>query len=296
MYFASQPLLVDPGDSEEDKLELASSFVAEAVDPDGALPIVDLRRNAYFNTDRGAQSIEYLIMLARARILSRARAVSLTVETPFAVATRLSCRMNAAVFDPRLLPGTGSPGVGQGSGKITKYVLSVDGDSGELKAEITIGCTIGKANTVNADAGTPTYADDYVDGYQAVTGATLDPGTSDIVYQSFDDLDVVDDDDIDLFRMTPDRVINSLTITGGPNEVLEALNVFRNYGAPPAEMGDPIHITNYVAAPEPSEVVTNNPTLVTLDLKPIGTQSFQTDWAPTVSALMIPKTIDLEAA
>jgi len=288
----TQDLLVDPGDDETDKLDLSSDFVGQGVDPGGALPIGDLRRNSYFNTDRGSASVEYLIMLARAKILSRARAVNLSVETPFAFATGLSCRMNATVFDPRL-PG------GEATGKVTKYALTMNGDSGEAKAEVTIGCTVGRGNSVTPDPGEPTYSDDYNTGYEAMDGATFDAGTGDILYESFDGIAVVDDDDLDLFRMTPDRVVKSLTVTNGPDFQQNTLDSFyRNYTPPgieqkPPEMGVPVG--TYVAPETPTEMLSKMPTTVTLDLVPISKQSFQTEWDPAVSALMVPKTIDLEA-
>ena len=289
----TQPLLVDPGDDETDKIDLSSDFVGQPVDPGGALPLGSLLRNSYFNTDRGSASVEYLIMLARAKMLARARAVSLSVETPFGFATRLSCRQNATVFDPRL-PG------GQGTGKVTRYALSIDGDSGEAKAEITLGCTIGRGQTVTPDPGEETYGEpDWSNDYQAMDGATLDAGTGDILYESFDDLDVVDDDGLDLMRMTPDRVIQALTVWDGPDTQQNTLNSFyRMYTPPgveqlPPEMGVPVG--TYSAPETPTEMLSKIPTVVDLQLVPISNQSFETTWEPAVSALMVPKTIDLEA-
>ena len=291
----TQDLLIDPGDDEMDKLDLSSDFVGQPIDPGGVLPIGDLKRNSYFNTDRGSASVEYLIMLARAKMLARARAVSLSVETPFGFASRLSCRMNATVQDPRL-PG------GVGTGKVTRYALSVDGDSGEAKAEITLGCTIGRGDTVTPDPGTETYGEpDWSEAYQAMDGASIDAGSGDILYESFDGLAVVDDDDIDLFRMTPDRIIRSITVTNGPDAQQEAVDsVYRDYTPPtvydpthPPELGVPIG--TYVAPETPTETLSKVPTTVAIELVPIGGQSFETTWEPTVSALMVPKTIDLEA-
>ena len=281
-----QPLLVDAGDDEEDVLEL-SATVDEPLDPGGAMPIVDRRRNSYFNTDRGAQSIAFALMLARARILARARAVNVTVTTKLATATGLSLRWNATVLDDRLPDG-------QASGKVIKYVLSALGDDGDLRAEITIGGTVGRANTITAMAGANTYIDDYIDGYNAESGGTVDAGTGDITYESLDNLDVLDDDGIDLFRMTADRVISSLTIAGGPNDQQTALNIFRKYAIEPSlpDVGDPSYNQPY----EPTDVMANNPTDIILELVPIGTQSFETEYALTVSLLMVPRTVDLEAA
>lgn len=290
----TQPLLVDPGDDEMDKLDLSSDFVGQPIDPGGALPLGDLKRNSYFNTSRGNASVEYLIMLARAKMLSRARAVNLTVETPFGFATRLSCRQNATVFDPRL-PG------GQGTGKVTRYALSVDGDSGEAKAEITVGCTVGRGNSVTPDPGEETYGEpDWSNDYQAMDGATLDAGTGDILYESFDGMTVLDDDDIDLMRMTPDRIIRSLTITNGPDVQQNTLEQFyRDYEPPGIEQKPPgdlgVPEGTYVAPETPTQMLSKMPTTVELELVPISQRSFETNWEPAVSALMVPKTIDLEA-
>lgn len=287
----AQPLLVDPGDDEEDTIELASAFLAEAVDPGGAMPIGDRRRNSYFNTDRGAQSVEYLLMLARAKLRSTARAVNITIETPFALATGLSCRKNVYLLDDRLPAG-------EAAGKVTKYVLSVSGDAGELKARITIGCTVGYGNTISPTAGTNTYIDDYIDGYYALTGATLDPGSGDIVYDSFDDIDVLDDDGIDLFRMTPDRVVQSLSITGGPRAQLNALKIFADWKIIPMlpGPGEPTYSADWADENTPSTVLQQTPTTISLSLIPIGSQSFETAYTLNVSELVLPQTIDLEAS
>ncbi len=285
-----QSLLTDPGDAEELKIELTSNLLDQEIDPDDAMPIGDLRRNSYFNTDRGAQSFEYLLMLARAHLRLRARAVKVKCVTPWAVAVAagVSCRQNAQIFDDRL-PG------GVVAGKITGYVLSATGE-GPSKAEITIGCSVGYGGVGAFDEGTPTWADDYVNpGYQAMIGATINPGSDDLSYQSFDDLDVVDDDGLDLFRMTPDRMLNSITITGGPNhQAFTTLAIFAEYkNTEPLET--PATWKPYVEKDDPTTVLTRDPTVVTIDLLPIGTQSFETTFAPAVSALSIPQTVDLEA-
>lgn len=286
-----QPLLTDPADTEVATIDLSSALVAEAVDPGDQLPIGDLRRNSYFNTDRGAQSIEFLVALARAKLLARGRAVQLKVVTPFDFGVGLSCRWNVQVLDARL-PG------GEATGKVTNYVLSASGDSGR-KAEITLGCSVGYGNVVTPDPGHPTYVDDHVDGYQRSTGATLDPGTGDVVYQSLDDLDVLDDDGIDLFNMTASRVLRSIRIDGGVSHQQATLGIFPDY------TGDPLFApatdilgtwAQYVPEDDPSTVLGRDPTIVSLDLVPIGGQAFETDYVLAVSALSIPQTINTEAA
>lgn len=118
-------------------------------------------RSAYFPTERGGRSIEYLICLARARLRLRSRVVQISFDCAFDRALALSCRKNATVYDPRL-PG------GVATGKIVAYQISANGDSGVLKGTVTVGCAVGTGASLTLANGTPTYvAAGYVSaGYQ----------------------------------------------------------------------------------------------------------------------------------
>lgn len=277
-----QPLLVEPGADETDTIELSSALVGEPVGPDvgspGAfdLPIGDLRRNTYFKTDRGAQSFEYLLLLARAKLLTRSRAVEIKVATPWATAAALSCRHNIHLVDNRL-PG------GQAVGKVISYLLSASGDDAP-QGEVTIGCTIGYGVALPAAAtGTPTYVEDgYVnDNYQQRTGAESAILAGELQYQSFDDFAVTDDDGVDLFNMRPATVINSLTVQNGPTAQRAVID---EQAALPA-----------TAAPDPVGALEATATVVTLDLVPVEGGAFHVDYEIEVSELVAPQTIDLEA-
>jgi hypothetical protein len=151
--------------------------------------------------------------------------------------------------------------------------------AGDMHVEATIGCTIGYGGAVSTDPGTNGYVETgYVeDGYLAAIGATIDPGTSDVTYQGFDDLDVVDDDGLNLLDLRAADVVSSLSVTGGCND---QVNVVSNTHPP----DDPVTALQQV------------PTVVSLTLLPVTGRSFHTDFAPTVAQLVVPKTIDLEAA
>jgi hypothetical protein len=159
----TQSIITDPDD--DDKLTL--TFSANDLGQDigtGEIPIGDAKRSTYFPTARGQLSLEYLILVARNHLLLRARAVEVTFDCEFDRAIDLSCRMNAQVQDTRL-PG------GIGTGKIIKYAFSCDGDSGEVKGTVTIGCAIGYGGSVAPAPGEPTYVSaGYVEtGYQFYT-------------------------------------------------------------------------------------------------------------------------------
>jgi len=206
-----QSIITDPGQDEEATVTLNSAAITQGIDPGGATPISDLRSPIYFKSDRGVQSVEYLLMLAAAKLLARARCVIIRFSTSWDFVIQwISCRHSARLFDPRL-PG----GVAQG--KITGYTLSFSTNG--ISAEVTINCAIGHGGSVEASPGEPSYSGDYVDAYQALLDGQVAPIPGQVVYQSLDNFQVIEDDGLDLFNMTPNNVLKStpavsLTTTG----------------------------------------------------------------------------------
>lgn len=275
-----QPLLVDPGAAEEELIELASDLVGEPVDESLASPgtydrpLDDLKRNSYFKTDRGAQSFEYLLLLARARLLQRARAVQISFVTTWTVAVPISCRHSVRIVDDRL-PG------GEATGKVTSYALVASGD-GEFTARVTIGCMIGYGVSLDSPAaGTGDYVEDgYVeDGWQSRTGAETELIAGELQYQSFDDFEVTDDDGVDLQNMTADTAVNSITVTDGPTAQVAAIDA-----------------ALALSSPDPVGALNESPTIVALDLVPVEGGAFHVEFTPTVSDLVIQQGVDLEAS
>ena len=268
-----QALVTDAGEEEELALDFSSAEIGKLVDSEGsaaARPIQDLRRRQYFTTDRGAQSIEYLIAVARARLMARARAVEISIDVPFAVATQLSCRKSAAITDARL-PG------GSATGKIVHYGFRCNGDTGEMLGTVTIACTIGKGSSVTASPGTPKYADSgYADtGYQQYASQQVAPITSEIAYTK--PTDPPADDGVDFFNMRADTVIDSFAVTGGVTEQAAALN----------DLFDDISSA--------VEALNEHFTEVDLVLVPVTGGPFEYNYIVACSALMVPRTINLEA-
>lgn len=272
-----QALLTEAGEEEVLLVTASSEDVQMPVDPattdepDGALPIGDLRRRAYFPTDRGRESVDYLLAYARARLLARARAVDVTFTVPFSVAVGLSCRMSGQLTDPRL-PG------GQAIGKIIAYSFSANGD-GEKTGSVTLGCTIGKGGAVSDSPGTPDYVDDgYVEnGWQTRTGQDIQP-IDDLTYEDFSGV-VPNDDGLDLFNMTPDHVVESVDFISPADDQRAVLLAYAREDVD-----------------EAIEALKQVPTEIDLLLRTIKGGPFLTDYPLTVSQLMVPNTIDLEAA
>ncbi len=277
----TQEMLTQAGEAEVLLLAVSSFEAGEPVDPlDSAsfsVPIGDRRRNSFFLTDRGKQSLEHLIARARAQLLARARAVEIRVDTLWESALAITCRHNVRVADPRL-PG------GEATGKVAAYALTIDGDSGTIGAEVTIGATVGRGNSVSVVAGDPLYvADGYVeDGYQARENQIIVPIAGEVGYTSYDAQvppnDGLADDGVDLLRMTPARSILTLQVFDG-QAAQEAILAAQRFGS------------LAVAADALNDAFTE----VDLSLVPLDTGPFEHEIQVTVTDLMVPKTIDLEA-
>ena len=268
-----QSLLTESSDDETETLAFSSSEVGEYVDGEGSnatQPIVDLRRRQYFPTDRGLQSLEYLIAVARATMLARARAVNISASVPFGIATGLSCRMSATITDDRL-PG------GSATGKISGYSFSCNGDTGELIGALNIACTIGYGNSVAAALGTPTYVEDgYVEnGYQFREGFTVMPIPGEITYVP--PADPAQDDGVNFFDMTPDSVIDTFTVINGQTDQSNQLD------------------HSFLDISAAVESLNAKFTEVDLILVPVTGGPFQQIYPVTVSSLMVARTVNLEA-
>lgn len=186
------------------------------VEIDGNAPIGSLQRRSFFATDKGRESIEYLICLARAKLLMRSRVVEIEFETFFERGVNLSCRKNALIYNSRL-PG------GQAAGKIIGYTLSCDGATGALRTSIKMACTIGYGNAIATSPGSPIYVDaGYVDvGYQFYENEVIALSTSDVGYTVLND-DINDDGVV--FPLTKGNAIvnedrEDNDVVSGKNEV-----------------------------------------------------------------------------
>jgi hypothetical protein len=278
-----QAILVDPGDEEIVQLSMESGEVVSPIDADGAMPIRDLRSRTYFGSPRGAESIEYLLCVARAQLLARSRAITIGFATDFetGVAAGLSCRKNVFLEDYRL-PG------GEATGKIIEYTLSGDGDSGVFECQIIMGCAVGKGNTVSADPGAPDYVDEgYVEvsnmstgeGYQRYSGSQVEPIPGAIYYTSLIG-ELPNDDGTDFYAMKAKDFVVSCTIENGWREQEALLEIG-------AGAGDPAGVFTKL---------NEGPTKVTLEVRPLTGGPFETTWEIETSSLMVPKMIDLEAS
>lgn len=269
-----QDVFAGADDEESEILSLSSNAVAEEIDFDGSasiMPIRDIKSASYFTTDRGQESLEYLLAVARTRLLARARMVTVEAAIPFRSAIALTCRKSVRIVHS-LLPG------GEVTGKVIGYGFICDGDSGALEGFVRIGCCAGSGTTLIASVGTPDYVDDgYVDnGYQTRTGEETLSIDETVLYSRPTGLPV--DDGVNFFDMRAVDLVESCTVSGGYTSQRTVL------------AGSHVDVQTAIDALNEAH------TEVTLQMVPVDGGPFLTEYAIDVSGLAVPRTINLEAA
>lgn len=270
-----QPILTLPGDDEVVTLSINTNNVSDMT-RDGSTPLVDLRRNAFASTPRGSLAVQHMILMARATLINRSRAVQIDCHfSDFISALDVTLRKGLLIHDHRL-PG------GEASGKITKYSLSYAG--GKPIAQVTINSTVGYGGAHTTNAGEDAYIDDdYIDDYFVRVNVIELVPSSDVAF-SVPNYNV-NDDGIDMVRgFNSDSAAKSIRVVDGPNDQRSALDSFGGI----AGKANPDLAAYQV-------VLQNMYTQVHLTMVPIGKGPYATDIAVEASKLIIPKQIDLEA-
>jgi len=270
-----QPILTDPEDGEALRLDDVRSInLSESIDG-GPIPMGDPRRRSYIATERGNQSLEHLIALARAHLMKRARVVQIAFAPKLSRMAEITLRKNAFLIEPR---------VGEALGKIVGYSIALDGTDGRINCEVRIGCTIGRGGSAVASGGDPTYASvDYVGAdYQQFTGRTVLFDSS-VGYEPPNAQP--NDDGIDLLaNLTAADVIEvPLVVVVGPDAVEQP------------EWEDSVGLGSENAqAIYTKYLMKQHEVHATFKLKSM-TRDFSTDYEVQVTDVKIPTGIDLEA-
>jgi len=274
LYTDQQPIATDAGEDETMVVAMTANMVSDQTFG-GSVPIVDVRRRSYLHTPRGMQSIEHLILIARAHLVGRSRAVRITFQTDFETALQYSLRKAGTVHDERL-PG------GEATGKVVVITHSLDGSAGDPTSSITIACAIGYGGAYEPESGVPMYVDEgYVDReYQEYSGDKAVLETNDV--QWFMPPFAAFDDNLDFIKgLTPINAITYLSVTNKEADQRVAI-----MAASAGELTDQAAISSVLQA---------IPTQVTLQLVPMDGGPFTQVVNIAVSDLVIPQQIDLEA-
>jgi hypothetical protein len=299
-----QRVITDPLGEEIKVIKLSSSFTDKNVEDLGGSPIGDPASNTYFKLERGQLSLQNALLQARAALLHGARCVEIEFSCKWEYAYFITNRHSVQLYDPRFSGGSVI-------GKVIGYSL-IHADDGSQLAKIKIGCTVGNGNTQIAADGEDTYSVDYDTDYEQQAGGEVSLAAGEIVYQSFDEFEIVDDG-LNLHNLTPDAAVISVVVENGMNVLNSILPVgitkpsitgtgFFSYQGTVSfdELGN---VDNgqlvesaelFPRTPQPEQAVEEHPTNITLTMKPVSGSEYVVTFEPEVQLLMIPKTIDLE--
>lgn len=276
-----QSIVTSPGDDEAMLIVINANKVSdptESFDPSapGAIPIGDVRGRGYVHSARGMQSVEHLLLVARAHLVARSRAVETVFQMPLLDGLRLCNMRKGALLHDHRLPG------GEASGKIIGWELLLDGNQGEPVANIRIGSTVGYGGSHSTSAGDPVYAAAgyMAPGYQAYENVTVLTDTTDIAWTmpAFSFFD----DGLPLDRgLTENNAIQLLEILNPASAQEAAINA----------AGDGANTDQAKI----SSVLQELPTQIRCQLKPMEGGPFTQEVVISVSDLIVPQQIDLEA-
>lgn len=286
-----QPIITAPDDGSTLVVKLSANPVSDITEG-GSIPIGDVRRRSYFDTARGEQSVQHLILLARANLVAKARAISISFTVPFERGLVASLRKNAEMDDPRIPGGTAV-------GKIVGRKLEMSGSSGTALATITIACTVGYGGAITPVAGSPTYCELAYCGsdYQALSNSINLIGTSDVGYTL--PVPAPNDDGLDFLRgLSNTEAILSCTIA---NKAWQQAAILSSVAPVNQLLDEP---TYYLAlfkeqGPELNAVkkaLQDHETSISVTMRPLGGGPFISEIDVGTTPLIIPKQIDLEAS
>lgn len=269
-----QAIVTAPGEDEAMVVTLNANKVSDPTQ-DGSTPIGDVRARDYVHTTRGRQSVEHLLLIARANLIARSRAVEIAIACDFRTGMRLRSLRKAVLLHDHRLPG------GEATGKIIKAALNLDGESGEATGTITIASCVGRGGSHLASDGTPTYVDTgYMDDTQEYAGMIVLTDTSDIAWS----------------MSVPATFDDGLDFVGGLNKnnaiKLATINNAAFAQEPQIRAAGGGSNTDQAKV---SSVLQTIPTEITIQMKPMEGGPFQQEVVISVSDLVVPKQIDLEA-
>jgi hypothetical protein len=283
----SQPLVTLPDDTQKISLKISGNDVGLPTGPTDEIPIGHDVRRSYFTSDRGKQSIQYLIQLARANIILRARAVKVSWQCSFRRAIEFSCRKNASLRDHRLPGGTAL-------GKIVSYSFSSDG--GQISGGCTIASCIGYGGSIAALPGDGVYAAPgyMLPGYQFMENARVVLGASDVGFTPL--LEAPNDDGLRFpLQSVPMGVISVQTVETKPlvpvpPTVQPSVSYDQSGNTTSVSVSSSLDTSPY------SDWLSGIETHVNFDLRSVEAGPFIATYNLTCTELKLPKQIDLEAA
>lgn len=97
------------------------------------------QRGTFFKTERGQQVVARALEMAKAHLCASSRCVEISFVCPLEQALSWSCDYTLWIEDDRL-PG------GRALGKVKNLTFEVQGETGRMRAYVTLACAIGRGN------------------------------------------------------------------------------------------------------------------------------------------------------
>lgn len=248
-------------------------------------PIDDPRRRSYICTDRGQQSLQYLIARAQTALLLSARAVEIEFRPKFERMRDVTLRKNARVHRGEI-PG------GVAEGKIIAIAEEMARGSGTVDCRVRIGCAIGRGGVISQVDGVGTYVeDDYIEAghFEESGGTELFDSSVGFTPPLFDP----NDDGLDFiggFNAT-DAIDTALSVTNPFTSQQAAIFSQLNGFFFTLQGEDAVEARNTAV----NAVLNSVKTSMSFKLKSM-TREFESPYEIDVTGLKVPTMIDLEAA
>jgi hypothetical protein len=287
-----QPVLRDPeepGDSEIIELNANDAAAEDCSASPITSPIELPLRSQYAPTDRGLQSIQYMIARARSRLVVSSRAIKISFSCAFHAAVDLSCRKNAVLSDGRI-PGETA------IGKVVRYSLEGNGNTGAFFGSVDMACAIGLGNAITTSPGTADYVDpDYVDDYQTFTGQVVALPSNDI---GFSPPFITMGGGGGFFPGNAQDLLERAEIKGSPADQRKAIEDSLDKRIDITIGGQARGVAHYEYynehAQRMAEAAAEAQVWVELELRDLtSNDAIDTGWSVTTTRLVIPKQIDL---
>lgn len=250
----------------------------------------------YFARERGKRTLEYGLCRARARLRYASRCVSTQFQCTYARGIEVTLRNSVTLHDHRL-PG------GVVAGKVVGTELLAS--SGSFTCSVTLGSSVGLAETIEEVPGEPTYVEDgYMTYGQVRSGEiVLVPVISDVGYTPL--VPDLDEDGI-RFPLEKDMIVISESFKGGSQETAISEGLASMAKAAQLAMmpqtgglfGDEKRQRDVMLLQSNGvvEQLKLTPNWLEIVIKPInGNGAFNRVYNFKCTKLMIPKMIDLQA-
>lgn len=283
-----QPVITLPDETEVLEINVPGRDVSTSIN--GSVPIGDPLRRSFIPQDRGQDAIKYLLLLARANIVQKSRAVQIKFKTTLEQGVPVTLRHNVTLFDDRL-PG------GEALGKVTEIEYNVEG--GHNSATITMACAIGYGGSLPTRVASTTYVEDGVlaDEIQAKVNELLTV-TTDLAYVRPVDNPVDDGVSFLPFRR------NTAFVTD-PFWTTDLETVPFSPGIPTVTVDSDVDDCGNTTSTSINFTLDTGPisawlagikTTCTFELRDLTKSPFTSPYVLEVEKLILPKMIDLEAA